>query len=737
MPDWRRYCRDGAVGAVALTATAIFNFNSLGETGDGGASAVAIESAESITNSPAPTASAAAVPESVENGDISESAPQVTALPLDNKSRYPGPPGPEELGLVQVDGVWRAADDSVKASDSRDPTALALNEEVAVEAEESFTATAEADGSQQLADSGLSDESHTYTDTIIVEPIQLDNGAGAPMSAPSGRPGGMDPGPYYGPETHVDGGVSLQVANSQSGGAMYFPTEAEADLIGGDYRRGNALNEIRPPGYPANYDETFPYADPQPNFYARHDAFFGPLDDTLRHLTPNDSVLLGGNSQLEHFSYAVDANWPIFFRGYDPNRAHVKAGPLYLDVLSAGAGVIYSDFRSQNGRDPFPDGADDGWLSYLDLTVRAYVRITDRFYLAAAATFFYLPGENEFGVRVGAGAGPATLAYLNYEDEWGLWDVRGYDRFSAYLGGDIYADASDPAYDRAGRYSFGFQDNGNRSSPYFDSDTVAFVNELGAQASRPVGYDWRSHFHMGRRDFWRSYDFDEHGERYHAGVLLGYEGSRLPFSPYIAYDGYTNDEFESLFHTAYVGGNGRITDNLRITARGGYLWSTGADSDTERWLWNVGLTHDISEDTVHSLRGGQDFFASDFSDDFVVSEFIRYNIGHQLAETLYISGFAQLSEDEGLTDDSFTGHRELYGGRLTFLPRGHTRMQAGATVERRRQAPVDVVEERYLYFLSIDQQIATRTTADFRYQFEEVDGRFDEHFFRFGVTRYF
>ena len=569
------------------------------------------------------------------------------------------------------------------------------------------------------------------------EIIYLDSWRGTQVSARPGQSAGMGQVPHYGPESHVDGGVSPQGVHSPAGGAMHFPTDAEANLIGGDYRRGNALSEIRPPGYPANYDEMFPYADPQPNFYARHDAFFGPLDNTLRHLTANESVLVGGNSQLEHFSYAVDADWPIFFRGYDPNRAHVKAGPIYLDVVSAGAGVIYSDYRSENGRDPFPDGEDDGWLSYLDLTVRAYVRITDRFYLAAAATFFYLPGENEFGVRVANGAGPATLAYLNFEDEWGLWDVRGYDRFSAYLGGDIYAEATDPAYERAGRYSFGFDDVDNRTSPYFDSDSVAFVNEFGAQASRPVGYDWRSHFQMDRRDFWRSYDFDDHSERYHAGVLMGYEGSRLPFSPYAAYDGYSDDEFDSLYHTAYVGGRGRITDNLRIDGRGGYLWSTGVDPDTESWLWNAGITHDISEDTVHSLRGGQDFFASDFSDDFTVSEFIRYDIGHQLAETLYVSGFAQLSEDEGLTDSAFTGHREVYGGLLTFLPRGHTRVQAGATVERRREEPADIVQERHLYFLSVDQQIATRTTLDFRYQFEDLQGVFDEHFFRLGLTRYF
>ena len=535
-----------------------------------------------------------------------------------------------------------------------------------------------------------------------------------------------------GDEPYVDERPRYDEAYEDSWVGGYYPTEEDTYYLGGDYPRSLGSRIAGgPDGRVIHAQGIFPYDDVDESFYDRNDYIFGPVERGLSFFAEHDAMMLE-SSRLSGSSIVLDGRFPVFTRRFEPSRAHVKAGPLYLDFQSIGAGVLYSDY---SGPAEFKPGQEDGWLSYLEFRPRAYLHFTDKFFLSASANLIYLPGENKLGFNYDDFAAPSTYMMANWQGRIRDWDFMLYDRFGVYLPLTLQASLTEEALDVAGRYRFGFLDR-RPSSGLNVGDSFRIGNTVGGRASRVLGSErqWRLHLSAARVDFWRN-NFEDHGQRHNFGALVGYEGAALPFSPFASYQMRTS-EFDQLVHRTKIGVRGRLSENVSFISTAGYGWTTGGARDRDSFLWDVALRHHISSSTTHGVRYGQDYFANDFSDDEVFAEFLSYDISHRITERLQARAYAQWSLKEEYPEDGGDTERDrdLYGGTLTYRPLDYTQLTAGAAYQDTDYENTD--RERWLVFATANQKIFSRTTLWFRYQFEETDV-FDEHLYMTGVRRYF
>ncbi|MCB1204795.1 MAG: hypothetical protein KDN18_11095 [Verrucomicrobiae bacterium] len=505
-------------------------------------------------------------------------------------------------------------------------------------------------------------------------------------------PGGGVPGGYPGYRREA-----AAVDYSANTGATYFPPPS----VNGPYR-GNSHSYP----YSGSYHPGGPYA-------YQYDGM----------------VPLGDPGVYEDNGFEFEGDIPLFTRQFNPEEAHFKAGPLYFQALWVETGVLYSDYH---GPAFFAPGEDDGWLGFASFRFRMAAQLGPSLYLTADGELIYLFGENELGFRTGLGGGP--FATLVYETQIGSWDFRAYAEFGT---GSFYDMFGSDAYERAGRYSFGFYgsyDNDLLYDPYL-------YTRLGVEASTLVNPDWRLTLTADHTDYWYvggEDRGDDHSAREHAGVLYGAEPNRVPFTPWFSYDLYSDDYFDTAYHTLYMGGSGRLSENVFFDGRVGYFMTTGDRFDRENWLWNIGLRHRISERTSHGVRFGQDFFMSDFSIDSTVSSFFQYYIEHQFNERLRGRAFAQWSTDEYLSGPLVGGEfeTEQYGVWLDYLFTDRLRGSVGYMEQGTRNTRSGYEYNQSIFQARLDAQVGLRSTAYFLYQHEDTDIYYEDLYMA-GIRRYF
>lgn len=526
----------------------------------------------------------------------------------------------------------------------------------------------------------------------------------------------------------------------ESGG--YFPTAGEYRLLRGsaNSRSGGVEGNIGQDLRLQTATGIFPYQDPVPNFYQKNPGLFTNLDHLLGVFTPNNAWTIE-SQELRHTAMTLDANLGILTRSFSPDLAMVKAGPLYFDLLWIGAGAVWSDF---NGRSNFRDGQGDGLVSYLDLGFRGLFRFTDTIYLSAAGRLMYLPQSNELAFGLGYGNQASAGVDLFFADTWGDWDVSFTSSFSGRPGLSFYDNTSSGGADRAGRYSFGFQQRrANPTSRFANNGSVFFGNRVAFNASRLVlGGSWRFWSTLSHRDFWRGFDFENHGKRDQLSLMLGYEGSIMPFAPLISYDLYSFDGFESLYHRFQIGLTGRLTENIHWAGNAGYFFNTGGSNQSGRFTWNMNLTQNLTARTSHSLSFGESFFANDVVNEALTSRFVNYRVSYHFARNLQLSLFAQVSDRENAivrrvnTPDAT--ERAGGGATLTYQPLDFTAINA--SILHDVSLKPHEVSDRWVTRLSITQQLSMRLTGTLMYQYEESNGRnssFTEHMIQCGLRRYF
>jgi hypothetical protein len=547
-------------------------------------------------------------------------------------------------------------------------------------------------------------------------------------------------------DTYVDTYVPSVVPSAAATGSMenwVFPTYQEKMLMGGgtdgragDYMRsfGGGLGGPDSPYQTAS--GIFPYDSTYGGVYSQHPEIFRPINRTLGFFGPNQALSIEGQ-RFQNSSVSLDGNLlPLFTRTYEPDRAHVRLGPFAADLLYLGAGALYSDYK---GPRQFPEGREDGLISYIDFGVRAVAQLTDQFYLALGTSLIYLPETNQLGFLVSNRSVPGLSLSLDHHATVNGWDYRVFDNLTGgFRSLQYFENFDNDAWETAGRYSFGLNNqlNDRGDNSLFDDQAVFFSNVLGASASSLITSAWRTTFLASHSDFWRTFDFEDAGSRDRLSALLGYEGATLPLSPYLSYDLFTNDGFDSLFHTANAGVRGKIAENLTLSASTGFLWTTDLPVDRESVLWRVGLTHDLSERTVQSVGFGKNFFTNDFADEFALASYLNYKISHRISNRLYGTTFAQHNTADPLGADPSEITSDTLGIRMSFRPLNYTEVFATTAWQQAEHSPQDFEQNRSVYQVGVNQRILSRLTAGLLAQYEEADF-FDEYLYRLTIRRYF
>ena len=384
----------------------------------------------------------------------------------------------------------------------------------------------------------------------------------------------------------------------------YFPTLAESALLRGsnDARAigGGLLSVEEGPDLSAQIaTDIFPYEDAQPNFYQRNPGIFKPIDQSLGWMTPRDGLTFEADS-YDNTSVTMDARLGILTRQFSPELAMIKAGPLYFDLLWVGAGITWSDFAGNRDFDKIIGNRNgDGATAFIDLGIRGLIRFTDTLYLSVIGNLMYLPYENEFAIRFGSGRDAGLTTRLNYSETVAGWDVLLYSEFLGRPGLNWYGQGEMGESDRAGRYFYGFQTSG-AANEFYNENYAFFSNRIGLSANRLVfDNQWRLNIAVDHTDYWRTFNFEDHTKREHAGISLGYEGTVIPFAPRISYDIYSYDGYDSLWHRAYLDLTGRLTENITWISRVGYSFATGSRRELDQFLWQIGLDHTITKNTMH------------------------------------------------------------------------------------------------------------------------------------------
>lgn len=466
----------------------------------------------------------------------------------------------------------------------------------------------------------------------------------------------------------------------------------------------------------------------------RNDSLYHPFNSVLG-VVGNHEVWGYDGDQLDAVSRG-GVRMPLIST-FEPADAQIKAGPLYLEFIYAGAGVLYSDYT---GDRKFPSGQEDGWMSILELGMRGSLKISDQFSVTLATRLVYLPGINQIGFALNDGVGLALDLRLSYEFYLGTWNFLLYDYFRVYTP-SYFLGMGEQALQRSGRYSFGVNARESRTNNYFDGGFVYFVNTVGIRGKTPfLKEGWDLVLRASHSNFWTGFEIEDPGVRDRFGFRIGANGTSIPFSPYVSYDATSFDRYQSIYNTAYIGGRGRLTDNVEINARMGYLWSVNRKPERQSPLWRLGLTHQISPDTWHSLWGGQTFESSDVTNETALIEYLRYQINHQFSSRLWAYAYAQFGKQEDLVIGTPVTDREVYGGRLNYLLYDATRFSGAVRYEKVSSERLSaIVRRRWIYRASVEQQLYSKTTMKFYYQFENLEGisNFDEHVLSLTLRRYF
>ncbi len=537
-------------------------------------------------------------------------------------------------------------------------------------------------------------------------------------------------------DTLLRNDVSLLPAST---GVRYFPTQKDLSVLGDrDYPRIAGSQEQGPDALAQNATDIFPYRSTNGDFYSRNADSFRGVNRVLGVFAPQQAITYEPEI-FPTMALSLDANIPNFItRTFEPSKAHVKAGPLAFDLLWVGAGMLWSDYKGANQFQ-----SKDGWIEYIDLALRGYLRLTDSITLSWAANLMYLPGSNQLAFRTLNSGYPQLMTSLFYQKSVGGVDITFTDRFSARPGVDIFVGANENGFDRAGRYQFGYYGQANQTG-FYQSQNVFFNNQASLQATAMLGStDWRMWTNYVHNDYWRTFDFTNYQFRDLLRVAAGYEGNSIPFSPIISYQAMTQNAYNSFWHQIQLQGSGRITENVRVQASIGYLWTTGTRPSRNTFLWSTGIIHQFSRNGTHGLQVGQQLIADSNSPETQLANYYRYYITYQLAQRIQAAAYIQYASGDRLTSayQNANGKIDGYivGGSLQYQPFDFTRVLISSAFQRSDGNLGFSRMDHWIHRLQLNQQLASRLTLQSTYQYETMNSQmgFSEHLFTIGIRRYF
>jgi hypothetical protein len=363
-----------------------------------------------------------------------------------------------------------------------------------------------------------------------------------------------------------------------------------------------------------------------------------------------------------------------------------KMGPVYVDNITTGVGLMYSDYQGISPYGGFSgvDGG-DSWSMIVGLSARVSFNISDRFAFTASPFVYWLPFTNQVGWAVGfpgyalfgGQIAPRALFETAYRIPIeGVGELAFTDRFSAiFLQSSLLNESllyqlnfmDTTPVDLAGRYQFGtgsvpFDSTGNANfslnNQPFSSDRFLYQNQLGASLRSTLSEDVYSNTYFNRYDWWNK-NFDHLDAWNVFGTVLMKQGAIL--SPYVMYEANVQEQSHVYFQQALVGVNANINTNTIAYAQAGWLWShsgvAGTAQSSDTWIAQAGMRQRIGPYTVHGIDAGRMPFQGGFGGARFVSNFVRYyvsqHLGARISSNFYIEKADLKAIGQGKGDREF------------------------------------------------------------------------------------
>ena len=393
-----------------------------------------------------------------------------------------------------------------------------------------------------------------------------------------------------------------------------------------------------------------------------------------------------GSITLPHFNL----NTPLR-RGFEPEQAQLKLGPIFIRFASASAKVLGSDNinLTQTNRE-------SGMIAIAQLNMIILGQLTENLQLTIAGSLVYLPLSNQAGftgfgtlpLELGLGLVPAIQSQISYETRLLGWPVVFADDFHAGSGSYsnstrddsvLFEGANFDEQSRAGRYAFGPRGRTNRSGGITNTrgqnrnDFIYFSNTVSAATTRALPSDVLLNAKVSHENIWyNSANRGLPGLRDEASVRLQWNRVNLRFKPFVQYSASRTDQTPGINQTAQAGIFGPITDQLSLLASIGEFFPSGGRSSST--IWTVALNHEAGPYTTESLSYSRTVSAFDQEYDQYVSYYLRQVLG----PTMYAQLFASYGTSTGIF---VTGENTLLrsGVRLTYAPSPRTQFRTSVT----------------------------------------------------------
>lgn len=403
------------------------------------------------------------------------------------------------------------------------------------------------------------------------------------------------------------------------------------------------------------------------------------------------------------YSLTGSQGFNLLGRGFEPQDADLKVGPLFFKMHTLGAAVLMSDNINAS-----EDDRESGAISIAYLSGTLVAQLTETLRISATGTLYWLPFKGKVGITTDSGIYDFGLggsnfqtpvAQIDWEGRVGQWDVFLSDSFRVNMTGGPFSDynygqslfegSSFDEFDQAGRYRYGGYDTSGRRlddrdldgvSDNRDLDVYSYSNRLDVGAQRLYPGPMRIRLRAYREDLW----YNQGGRglpslREGASAYASYERENLRFKPYALYEITRNDLDPEWDQYIRVGLRGPITDQLTLNLFAGEF----LDGATDRTHFTAGmqLRHVAGPFTYESLFVGReidDYYAHD-----EIVDRVTYDIHQILGPRLFADAFASYEKTRSLEEENLERESFLAGIRLTWLYSPKTHLRLGYTYQER------------------------------------------------------
>ncbi len=448
---------------------------------------------------------------------------------------------------------------------------------------------------------------------------------------------------------------------------------------------------------------------------------------------------------------ALNASLPLLQRGFEPQEADLKFGPVFFKLQGVSAAGLWSDNINLT-----ETNREAGNIGIVTISGAIIAQLTEGLRVAVSGSFVYLPLQNEAGI---AGFGLYGPYLLGFDDEpivrsevtWntviGGWNVVfaddfriGIGRFSNNVRDDavLFNGGGFDGSDQAGRYVFRAPrdrttSGGQRSNAGSDTSILFYSNIVSAQTDRLIMGKTRLRVQASRENLWYNQgNRGLPGLRDRINVSLVSERENMRFKPFIIYQALKTEMQDSFGQTVRAGLDGPITDQLQLHAEIGYYFGNNRDA----FLWRVSLRHQAGPYTEESLFFGRN--VSSFQDE--INEIAGYEIRQILGPKLIADAFILRDDISDLSGDGF--FRVEYRAGLRFSLKAGPRTNLILTGTYARVDSTSSQSNTLTGRAELTHYFTDTFLARLIYQYQENDSNFRnesyyENLIYFSLTKYF